>query len=164
MPRSSPRTSPLFLIPRPPRQRKPGPNSRRIGPAVARCHLPLWAFAVWQAHSHRQTAAGVRVCVRMHGSSPRLSLGSFCAWLQPQMREKSACQSVSFSQQYPLRGIVHSGLCPPACSGRPRAVLGCCLGPYGGARLLPAPAGPIFLSLAMFSAWAMSRKMGLGGR
>ena len=46
MPRSSPRTSPLFLIPRPPRQRKPGPNSRRIGPAVARCHLPLCAFAV----------------------------------------------------------------------------------------------------------------------
>ena len=41
--RSSPRTSPLFLIPRPPRQRKPGPNSRRIGPAVARCHLPLWS-------------------------------------------------------------------------------------------------------------------------
>ena len=23
-----------------------GPNSRRIGPTVARCHLPLWAFAV----------------------------------------------------------------------------------------------------------------------
>ena len=29
---------------------------------------------------------------------------------------------------------------------------------------LPAPAGPIFLSLATFSAWAMSRKLGLGGR
>ena len=30
----------------------------------------------------------------MHGSSPCLSLGSFCAWLQPQMREKSVSQSV----------------------------------------------------------------------
>ena len=60
---------------------------------------------------------------------------------------RKVSQSVSFSQQYPLLGFPHSGLYPPACSGRPRAVLGCCLGPYGGVRLLPAPAGPIFLSL-----------------
>ena len=32
--RSSLRTSPLFLIPRPPRQRKPGPNSCQIGPSL----------------------------------------------------------------------------------------------------------------------------------
>ena len=36
----------------------------------------------------------MHVCVHMHGSSPHLSLGSFCAWLQPQMREKSVSQSV----------------------------------------------------------------------
>ena len=77
---------------------------------------------------------------------------------------RKVSQSVSFSQQYPLLGIPHSGLYPPACSGRPRAVLGCCLGPYGGARLLPAPEGPVFLSFATFSAWATPRKMGLGGR
>ena len=37
--RSSPRTTPLFHIPRPPRQSKPGPNLRRIGPTVARCRF-----------------------------------------------------------------------------------------------------------------------------
>ena len=81
VPRSSPRTSPLFLIPRPLRQRKPGPNSRsdwsRSGQmsfapmgvcGVTVCHQPShgalkrnsgWAGAVSRSLRTRCQPSGV---------------------------------------------------------------------------------------------------------
>ena len=44
MPASSPHTSPSFLVPRPPGQKKPGLICIRIGPAVARCHFGASCF------------------------------------------------------------------------------------------------------------------------
>ena len=68
-----------------------GPSDFSFGPEVVVMACIVMAYVV-MAHIVMayvlvvMCAAGVRVCVHMHSSSPRLSLGSFCAWLQPQMR------------------------------------------------------------------------------